>query len=70
MIGCLNILFFHKMITNGTERNGTACWIKNGAEIRKEGSKEGRKEGRKERKREERKEGKRERDKVKKYLFH
>jgi hypothetical protein len=54
MIGCLNILFFHKMITNGTERNGTACWIKNGAEIRKEG----RKEGRKERKREERKERK------------
>jgi hypothetical protein len=48
MIGCLNILFFHKMITNGTERNGTACWIKNGAEIRKEGRKEGTKEGRKE----------------------
>jgi hypothetical protein len=56
MIGCLNILFFHKMITNGTERNGTACWIKNGAEIRKEGRKEGRnergKKGRKERGRE------------------
>ena len=40
------------------QRNGTACWIKNGAEIRKEGKKQGRKEGRKEGTKEGRKEGK------------